>query len=295
MPVELLARSRRIHPVHERDKRKALSPLCVPVLCEEDSGNSAEPLKEIAKFLFFSHLRDLGQLISNPLPHQKHQRKTHIRNPQSRQIIPLELASHPLSPTRGRSLPHMRRHITTPTNTEATGRLLRVVLRHRVRHATTPLVRRRHGILIRTPGSEMLTLTDPTLHLLVLELLLETFLLCLAASRLRFFSLYVLPVAAGPELDVLADARGVALRALGFALLEPEFGPGFALGHRRAFFYPVDRRANLASCFDLLARVVESIRYGCLCTVFVYGCGRRGEGVGVRDIVGPVWAAAVRC
>lgn len=133
----------------------------------------------------------------------------------------------------------------------------------------------------------MLSVTDPALDLLILQLLLHAVLVRLLLFRIR------LPVDARPEDDVLAHARGLERRAGGLALLEAEFGPALALGDARVDVLLDDGGAYSAGGLDFFAVVVEAVRYYCSGAVFVGGYLLWGEGGGIVEffVVGPVGAA----
>ena len=65
----------------------------------------------------------------------------------------------------------------------------------------------------------MLTLADAALDLFVLQLFFKGLLFRFAAAGLRFFGLYVLPVAGGLEEDVLPDCGRVGAGAFGLTFL----------------------------------------------------------------------------
>jgi hypothetical protein len=145
----------------------------------------------------------------------------------------------------------------------------------------------------------MLSLTNTALHLLILQLLLQTLLLRWRTTILSLLGLYVLPVTAGPEGDILCDAGGIALWAFGLVLLRAKFGPRSALGDGGINFFFVDCCASLAGNFDAAAVIIEFVRDCGLRAIFVDGCDRGGEGclvcdgIGFRDIIGPVRAAVM--
>ena len=152
-----------------------------------------------------------------------------------------------------------------------------------------PFVDRRHGILKRTSGGEMLARTDPTFDLLVLQLLLQ-------AALLRLIVLLVgPPVHARSKDDVLANAGRVQRRSRRMALLQSELGPRFSLRHSRIHTFLNDRRPDLARRLHLLSIVVESERDHRLGPVFVANhlLRRKYRGVVKVFIVGPVVTTAV--
>lgn len=133
----------------------------------------------------------------------------------------------------------------------------------------------------------MLAVADPTLHLLVLQLLLHAPLVRLLLLGVR------LPVDARPEDDVLAHGRRVEGRARGVALLEPEFRPRFAFRDPWVHVLFDDGGADPPGRFHLSAVVVETVGHDGFRAVFVRGDGWRWEGGGIVEffVVGPVFAA----
>ena len=122
--------------------------------------------------------------------------ETYVCNSQRSQVVLFVLAAHLLA-TSSSTLPQMRGHVAGRSTTETT---LRRLVGSRTVAPSGRLVDGRHGILERTARGKVLSAADPTLDLLVLELilhaaLLATFLLCLCRLRL--------PVHARPEGDVL--------------------------------------------------------------------------------------------
>lgn len=133
----------------------------------------------------------------------------------------------------------------------------------------------------------MLPVTDPTLDLLVLQLILHTALVRLLLLGIR------LPVDARSEQDVLADGGRVEGWTLGVPFLQPEFRPCFAFGDPWVDVLLHDRRADSSRGFHFFAVVVEAVGYDGFGAVFVGGdlLGREGGGVVEFFVVGPVFAA----
>lgn len=122
----------------------------------------------------------------------------------------------------------------------------------------------------------MLAGADSALHLLILQLFLDTPLVWRSTfwpAVLSLLRLDALPVAARSELDVLAYTRRVWLRALGLPSLEAKFGPGATLSDGRVYLFFVDRGAGLAGDFHFPARVVYAVGDCGLGAVFVDSCG----------------------
>ena len=99
----------------------------------------------------------------------------------------------------------------------------------------------------------MLAITDPTLDLLVFELLFDAVLL-----RLLLLAV-LLPSYARPENDVLPNARRIERGSRGMALFAAELGPSSPLGNARVDRFLDDSGTNAAGCFDLFAIVVEAV------------------------------------
>lgn len=319
--VHLLARSGGVGSVNEGNKSEALCSASLSVFGEEDSSNSAEPLEEVAQFLFLGHLRylDCHVALAFVLPGlfvrldralwatsdrtEGMERKkvtgggTYIRHTQRRQIVSLEFATHPLAGALS-ALSQMRRHVAAATGAETAGGLATLfVLGHGVGDGGGTVVRGRHRVLERTPRGEMLALADSALDLLVAQLFLQTLLLGFAAAGLCLFGLHVLPVSARAEQDVLPHGRRVRLRSFRFALLQSELRPGPALRHHRVHSFLVHSGAGLARHLHFAALVVEAVQDRRLRAIFVHsrhGRRQRRWVVGlfrVRDVVGPVGAA----
>lgn len=148
----------------------------------------------------------------------------------------------------------MRRHVAATANTQTTRTFVRIGA---LRSSTSPsLVDGRHRILERTPGRKVLSGTNPTLDLLVLQLVLDTALLAtilLSLSGLR------LPVNRGPENNILADGGRVEGRTSGMALFQPELSPCFALRNLRVHVFADNSRLDAARDFYFLALVVEAV------------------------------------
>jgi hypothetical protein len=132
----------------------------------------------------------------------------------------------------------------------------------------------------------MVALADTALDLGVLELELLLVLVALVFCR-------GLPVRCGAEDDVLSDGYRVGLGPGGLALLCAEFGPCLALGDARVYDLLDDRLLDAACGLDLLAILVDAVRYDRLGSVLVLGDCLLGEGdVVLVFLFGPVGAAA---
>lgn len=136
----------------------------------------------------------------------------------------------------------------------------------------------------------MLSGTDPTLDLLILELILHAALL--AALLLRLLGLS-LPVNAGTEDDVFTDGGGVERRTSGVALLEAELCPRSSLGHPGVDMFADNGGLDAAGDFHFLVLIVEAVGDDGFGAVFVRDHLLRGERGGVVEflIVCPVGAA----
>lgn len=98
----------------------------------------------------------------------------------------------------------------------------------------------------------MLSVTDTTLDLLVLELLLHRLSVGVGALLL----LVLAPVDAGAEDDVLANGGGVSGRALAVLPALAELAPCFAVGDTRVHGLGVCGVADSAGGLDLVAVLV---------------------------------------
>lgn len=136
----------------------------------------------------------------------------------------------------------------------------------------------------------MLSGTNTTLDLLVLELVLHAALL--AAVLLGLLGL-CLPVNAGAEDDVLADGGGVEGGTGGVALLVSELFPFAAFGDLGVDVFTDHCGLNPAGDLHFLVVIVETVGDDGLGAVFVRDHLLRGERGGVIEflIVGPVGAA----
>lgn len=184
----------------------------------------------------------------------------------------------------------MRGHIAGRSSTETT---LRRLVGSRTLAPSGRLVDGRHGILERTARGKVLPAANPTLDLLVLELilhaaLLATLLLCL--RRLR------LPVHARPEDDVLTHRGRLERWTRDVTLLVAEFRPRSPLCYLWVDILADNRCLDPSRHFDLLAVFIESVRHHRLRAVFVRGhlLGWERRGVVELLVVSPVSAAIER-
>lgn len=136
----------------------------------------------------------------------------------------------------------------------------------------------------------MLSGTNTTLDLLVLELVLHAALL--AAILLSLLSL-CLPVDAGTENHVLADGGSIESRARGVSLLETELGPRPALGDLGVDVFANGGGLDPAGDLHFLVVIVEAVGDNGLGAIFVGDHFLRGERGGVVKllVVGPVGTA----
>jgi hypothetical protein len=133
----------------------------------------------------------------------------------------------------------------------------------------------------------MLTVTNTTLDLLVLELVLHR----LGGVVDRVILLGLSPVDARSEDDVLTDGGGIGSRAGGILCAEAELGPGLSVGDAGVYGLLVGGVADAASGLDLSAIVVVTECDDSLCSILVGdGLRLREIGGGLLDIVvvGPV-------
>lgn len=214
--------------------------------------------------------------------------KTHVCDSQSRQIVPVELASHSLASTRT-ALPQMRWNVAAVTSTQAASSWSLVVVQIQSR-SSSRFVDRCHGVLVGTASSEMLSATDTTLDLLVLELILDATLLALLLSLLRL----CLPVHARSENDVLSNGGRVERGSWRMALFQAELGPLSALRNLGVHMFLHNGRLDLAGDLHLLSLVVEAVGDNSLRSILVRNDLLCGEGRGVIEllVVGPVGCAA---
>lgn len=101
----------------------------------------------------------------------------------------------------------------------------------------------------------MLSRTDTTLDLLVLELVLHG--LCAGIGALVL--LVLAPVNAGAEDDVLADGGGVSGRAVGVLGALTELAPCFAVGDAGVHGLLVGGVADAAGRLDFVAVLVDAV------------------------------------
>lgn len=138
----------------------------------------------------------------------------------------------------------------------------------------------------------MLSAANPTLDLLVLELVLHAALL--AAGLILLRSLH-LPVHVRPENNVLAHGGCVERGSRRVALLQTEFVPRSALCDLRVDLLANNGRFDASRDLHFLAVIVESVRDHRLCAVFVRCHLLRWERRGVIEllVVSPVSTAKI--
>ena len=152
---------------------------------------------------------------------EKKKKKTYVRNTQSSQVVLFVLARHLFSTSSG-TLAKMRRHIAGRASPQTTSTGVGVGPRIRTSTTSTRLVDGSHGILVRTTSRKMLATANPTLDLLVFQLVLHVPLL--AACLLRLLRLN-LPVDTGPESNILTHRRRVERGTSCVTLFQAEFRP----------------------------------------------------------------------
>jgi hypothetical protein len=180
----------------------------------------------------------------------------------------------------------VRRNVASRALAERTG----LVLVGSALGATSGLLDGSHGVLEGTASCEMLSGTNTTLNLLVLELILHAALL--AAILLSLLGLS-LPVDAGTEDDVLADGGGIECRTGRVTLLETELGPRAALGDLRVDVFANDGGLDASGNLHFLVVIVEAVGDDGLGAIFVGDHLLRGERGGVIEflVVGPIGTA----
>jgi hypothetical protein len=180
----------------------------------------------------------------------------------------------------------VRRHVASRASTERTS----LVFLGGTLSTTGGFLDGSHGVLEGTASCEVLSGTNTTLNLLVLELILHAALL--AAILLGLLSLS-LPVDAGAEDNVLADGGGIERRTGRVSLLETELGPRPALGHLRVDVFANDGGLDAAGNLHFLVVIVEAVGDDGLGAIFVGDHLLRGKRGGVIEflVVGPVGTA----
>ena len=188
----------------------------------------------------------------------------------------------------------MWRNISTTLSSSQTSRTTRSTL---IRKTSSNIARstifssRSHRILEGTLHRIMLTITNSTLDLLVLQLLLDT-------SRLRLLLFRILfPIRARSEDDVLTYWGGICCWSCRVFLWKPKFCPWFTFCDTRVDNFFDGGEADAAGCLYFLAVVIEAPWNDGFGAIFVGGCGGRREFVGDFVevlVVGPVWAAVAK-
>lgn len=133
----------------------------------------------------------------------------------------------------------------------------------------------------------MLAVTDTTLDLLVLQLVLHSLGVGIGALVLGILA----PVEAGSEDDVLAHRGGIGGRARAILCAQAELAPGFSVGDTGVDCLGVGNVAHAAGGLYFLALVVDSVADDGLGAILVGdGLDGREFGAGLLDIivVGPV-------
>lgn len=118
----------------------------------------------------------------------------------------------------------------------------------------------------------MLSITNPTFDLLILQLRLDT--ICRGLLLLIIF----FPRHTRPEYDILAHRRGIEGRPRGVVLLETELRPRAPLGDFWVNGFVDNGCADTPSGFDFFAGVVEGVGNAGFGAVFVGGDLRGGKG-----------------
>src|SRR5947207_2907550 len=150
----------------------------------------------------------------------------------------------------------MRRNITTSAGAQTSARrpfLISVRIKTR---STRGFVNGGHGVFERTPGCKVLSATDPTLDLLVLELVFHASFL--TASFLSFLRMR-LPVHTGPKNDILADRCCIERGTRSMTFFKTKLCPCPSLRHPRVNVFFHDCGADSAGDLHLLVVIVKSI------------------------------------
>lgn len=101
----------------------------------------------------------------------------------------------------------------------------------------------------------MLSLTNTTFDLLILQLLLHATLLAFLLGLLGMH----FPVNAGTENNIFADGGGIKRRAGRVALFQTEFAPCPSLGDLWVYVFLDNGCADSPGDFDFFAVVVEAV------------------------------------
>lgn len=155
-----------------------------------------------------------------------------------------------------------------------------------IRRGTGIRTLRRHGVLERTLGSEMVTAANTTLDLHLLELLSLLILL-----RLRLLLTTRLEARHRAENNILAQRRGIRARTRWLARLRPHLVPLSPLRHARVLLLLDHCSSDALRALDLLALLVEEDRHDRLGAVLVLGdlgCRERGRETAVVFVLRPV-------
>lgn len=208
---------------------------------------------------------------------------TYVCDTESCKVVALEFAAHPLACCARTALSQMRGHISSSCTTETTSCALAALGRSHVCRRGV-LARRRHGVLEGTLGGEMVSGTDTTFDLHLLErigLLVLLGCLLLRAARLE--------AGHGLEHNVLTERSGVS-RACRLASLLADLGPCPALSDARVLLLLDDGAADALGALYFFAVLVDENGDDGFGAVLVLRDLRRGNSGGEIGlaIFGPV-------
>ena len=208
---------------------------------------------------------------------------TYVCDTESSQVVALEFAAHPLACCARTALSQMRGHVASTRSTKTASSLCTTLYRSHV-HRCGVLASGRHGVLEGTLGGEMVSGTDTTLDLHLLERIgLLVLLGCL------FLGAAGLEADRGLEHDVLTECGGVS-RACGLAGLLANLGPCPALSDARVLLLLDDGAADALGALYFFAVLVDENGDDSLSAVLVLGhlgCGNGGGEIGLT-VFGPV-------
>lgn len=208
---------------------------------------------------------------------------TYVCDTESSQVVALEFAAHPLACCARTALSQMRGHVASTRSTKTTSSLCTTLGRGHVCGCSI-LASGRHGVLEGTLSGEMVSGTDTTLDLHLLERI--RLLVVLGGLLLHAASL---EADGGLEHDVLTQCGGVS-RACGLASLVANLRPCAALSDARVLLLLHDGAADALGALYFFAVLVDENGDDGLGAVLVLrdlGRGNGGGEIGLA-IFGPV-------